>query len=147
MLVSFATQCIMGIMEERDNIQIWTDKEGNQRIVLLDINQEIIVGEDLGMNEIVETWQKFNEIFGDDLTEIAKTLMADFKTVSEEIDTNIFLMKEILENIHILRNEGMPARIDMNESIESARTCLEALDSIQRIFPELTDFKGGDTSN
>ena len=99
------------------------------------------------MNEIVETWQKFNEIFGDDLTEIAKTLMADFKTVSEEIDTNIFLMKEILENIHILRNEGMPARIDMNESIESARTCLEALDSIQRIFPELTDFKGGDTSN
>ena len=146
-LLNVRFRAIMGIMEERDNIQIWTDKEGNQRIVLLDINQEIIVGEDLGMNEIVETWQKFNEIFGDDLTEIAKTLMADFKTVSEEIDTNIFLMKEILENIHILRNEGMPARIDMNESIESARTCLEALDSIQRIFPELTDFKGGDTSN
>ena len=41
----------------------------------------------------------------------------------------------------------MPARIDMNESIESARTCLEALDSIQRTFPELTDFRGGDTSN
>ena len=146
-LLNVRFRAIMGIMEERDNIQIWTDEEGNQRIVLLDINQEIIVGEDLGMNEIVETWQKFNEIFGDDLTEIAKTLMADFKTVSEEIDTNIFLMKEILENIHILRNEGMPARIDMNESIESARTCLEALDSIQRIFPELTDFKGGDTSN
>lgn len=146
-LLNVRFRAIMGIMEERDNIQIWTDEEGNQRIVLLDKNQEIIVGEDLGMNEIVETWQKFNEIFGDDLTEIAKTLMADFKTVSEEIDTNIFLMKEILENIHILRNEGMPARIDMNESIESARTCLEALDSIQRIFPELTDFKGGDTSN
>ena len=146
-LLNVRFRAIMGIMEERDNIQIWTDKEGNQRIVLLDIDQEIIVGEDLGMNEIVETWQKFNEIFGDDLTEIAKTLMADFKTVSEEIDTNIFLMKEILENIHILRNEGMPARIDMNESIESARTCLEALDSIQRIFPELTDFRGGDTSN
>ena len=27
--------------------------------------------------------------------------MADFKTVSDEIHTNIFLMKEILENIHI----------------------------------------------
>ena len=146
-LLNVRFRAIMGIMEERDNIQIWTDEEGNQRIVLLDIDQEIIVGEDLGMNEIVETWQKFNEIFGDDLTEIAKTLMADFKTVSEEIDTNLCLITRIQENIekiHTLRNEfdteGMPARIDMNESvdesIDSARTCLEALDSIQRIFPD-----------
>ena len=67
-LLNVRFRAIMAIMEERDNIQIWTDEEGNQRIVLLDINQEIIVGEDLGMNEIVETWQKFNEIFGDDLT-------------------------------------------------------------------------------
>ena len=109
-LLNVRFRAIMGIMEERDNIQIWTDKEGNQRIVLLDIDQEIIVGEDLGMNEIVETWQKFNEIFGDELTEIAKKLMADFKTMSEEINKNIFLMKEIEENFHILRNE--PARID-----------------------------------
>ena len=83
--------------------------------------------------------------------------MADFKTLSEEINTNICLMERIqenIENIHTLRNEfdteGMPARIDMNESvyesIDSARRCLEALDSIQRIFPELTDFRGGDTS-
>ena len=111
----------------------------------------------LEVNEIVETWQKFNEIFGDELTEIAKKLMADFKTMSEEINKNICLMKRIQENIHILRNEfeqdtegmqffkkyflifcRMPARIDMSESIDSARRCLVALDSIQRIFPELT---------
>ena len=139
-----------------------TDEEGNQMIALLDLDQEIIVNEDwvdLELNEIVETWQKFNEIFGHELTEIAKKLMADFKTMSEEINKNICLMKRIQENIHILRNEfvqdtegmqffkkyfsifcRMPAKIDMSESIDSARRCLEALDSIQRIFPELTDF-------
>ena len=50
-LLNVRFRAIMGIMEERDNIQIWTDKEGNQRIVLLDKNQEIIVGENLGMNK------------------------------------------------------------------------------------------------
>ena len=141
----------MGIMEEKDCIQILTDEEGNQMIVLLDLDQGIIVGEDwvdLELNEIVETWQKFNKIFGDELTESVKKLMADFKTMSEEINTNICLMKRIqenIENIHTLRNEfatleGMLARIDMSESIDSARRWLEALDSIQRIFPEMTNF-------
>ena len=149
-LLTVRLRAIMGIMEERDGIQIFTDEEGNQTIVLLDLDQEIIVDEDwvdLELNEIVETWQKFNEIFGDELTESAKKLMSDFKTMSEEINTNICLMKRIqenIENIHTLRNEsdteGMPARIDMNECIDSARRSLEALDSIQRIFPELTDF-------
>ena len=153
-LLTVRLRAIMGIMEEKDGIQILTDEEGNQMIVLLDLDQGIIVGEDwvdLELNEIVETWQKFNEIFGDELTESVKKLMADFKTMSEEINTNICLMKRIqenIENIHTLRNEfdteGMPARIDMNESvyesIDSARRWLEALDSIQRIFPEMTDF-------
>ena len=161
-LLTVRLRAIIGIMEEKDGIQILTDEEGNQMIALLDLDQEIIVNEDwvdLELNEIVETWQKFNEIFGDELTEIAKKLMADFKTMSEEINKNICLMKRIQENIHILRNEfeqdteGMQffkkyfssfcritARIDMSESIDSARRCLEALDSIQRIFPELTDF-------
>ena len=161
-LLNTRVQAIIGIMGEKDNISIVTDEEGNQMIALLDLDQEIIVNEDwvkLEVNEIVETWQKFNEIFGDELTEIAKKLMADFKTMSEEINKNICLMKRIQENIHILRNEfeqdteemqffknkflifcRMPARIDISESIDSARRCLEALDSIQRIFPELTDF-------
>ena len=150
-LLTVRLRAIMGIMEEKDGIQILTDEEGNQMIVLLDLDQGIIVGEDwvdLELNEIVETWQKFNEIFGDELTESVKKLMADFKTMSEEINTNICLMKRIqenIENIHTLRNEfatleGMLARIDMSESIDSARRCLEALDSIQRIFPEMTDF-------
>ena len=161
-LLTVRLRAIMGIMEEKDGIQILTDEEGNQMIGLLDLDQEIIVKEDwvnLELNEIVETWQKFNEIFGDELTEIAKKLMADFKTMSKEINKNICLMKRIQENIHILRNEfeqdteemqffknkflifcRMPARIDISESIDSARRCLEALDSIQRIFPELTDF-------
>ena len=161
-LLTVRLRAIMGIMEEKDGIQILTDEKGNQMIVLLDLDQEIIVNEDwvkLEVNEIVETWQKFNEIFGDELTEIAKKLMADFKTMSKEINKNICLMKRIQENIHILRNEfeqdteemqffknkflifcRMPARIDISESIDSARRCLEALDSIQRIFPELTDF-------
>ena len=161
-LLTVRLRAIMGIMEEKDGIQILTDEEGNQMIGLLDLDQEIIVNEDwvdLELNEIVETWQKFNEIFGDELTEIAKKLMADFKTMSKEINKNICLMKRIQENIHILRNEfeqdteemqffknkflifcRMPARIDISESIDSARRCLEALDSIQRIFPELTDF-------
>ena len=37
-LLNVRFRAIMGIMEERDNIQIWTDEEGNQRIVLLYIN-------------------------------------------------------------------------------------------------------------
>jgi hypothetical protein len=134
----------MEIMEEKNGIQILTDEEGNQMIVLLDLDQEIIVDKDwvdLELNEIVETWEKFNEIFGDELTESAKKLISDFKTMSEEIKENIHLMKRIQENIHTLRDEfeqdteGMPARIDMNESIDSAKRCL---DSIQSIFPELT---------
>ena len=144
-LLNVRLRAIMGVMEEKDGIQILTDEEGNQMIVQLDLDQEIIVGEDwidLELNEIVETWQKFNEIFGYELTESAKKLMADFKTISEVISKNIWLMKRIQENIHLLRDEFEhdTEGVDMNDSIDSERRCLEALDSIQRIFPELTDY-------
>ena len=97
-LLTVRLYAIMEIMEEKNGIQILTDEEGNQMIVLLDLDQEIIVDKDwvdLELNEIVETWEKFNEIFGDELTESAKKLISDFKTMSEEIKENIHLMKRI----------------------------------------------------
>ena len=101
------------------------------------------------LNEIVETWEIFNEVFGDELTKTAKTLMTDTKAMSEEIKDNVSLMTTIQEDIHelvqILRNdfgqdiEGMTARLEsLNENNDFATKCLEDLKSIQSIFPHLT---------
>ena len=173
-LLSTRLQDIFGIMEEKDGILILTDEEGNQMIALLDLDQEIIVDTDedgvdlesmdtdedwvdleldthedwvgLELNEIVETWEIFNEVFGDELTETAKTLMTDTKAMSEEIKDNVSLMTRIQEDIHelvqILRNdfgidtEEMTARLEsLNENNDFATKCLEDLKSIQSIFP------------
>ena len=176
-LLSTRLQAIFRIMEEKDGILILTDEEGNQMIALLDLDQEIIVDTDedgtdlesmdtdedwvdleldthedwvgLELNEIVETWENFNEVFGDELTETAKTLMTDTKAMSEEIKDNVSLMnriqEDILELVQILRNdfgidtEGMTDRLEsLNENNDFATNCLEDLKSIQSIFPHLT---------
>ena len=156
-LLSNHLQAIIGIMEEKEGILILTDEEGNQIIALLDLDQEIIVDTDedwvdLELNEIVETWENFNEVFGDELTERAKTSMMDIKAMSEEIKENISLMNRIKEDIselvQILTNdfgqdtpERMTARLEsLKESEDSATKCLEDLESIQSIFPQFTDF-------
>ena len=169
-LLNTHLQDIIRIMEEKEGLLILTDEEGNQMIALLDLDQEIIVDTDeedwvdlepmdndedwvdLEPIEIVETWENFNEVFGDELTERAKTSMMDIKAMSEEIKGNISLMKRIQEDIHelvqILTNdlgqdtpEGMTARLEsLNESNDSATKCLEDLESIQSIFPQFTDF-------
>ena len=148
---------IIGTMEEKEGLLILTDIEGNQKIALLDLDQEINSDTDedwvdLELNEIVETWENFNEVFGDELTERAKTSMMDIKAMSEEIKENVSLVnrihEDILELVQILRNdfgqdtpEGMTARLEsLNESNDSATKCLEDLESIQSIFPQLTDF-------
>ena len=157
-LLNTRVQAIIGIMGEKDNISIVTDKEGNQMIALLDLDNEVpenMVEEDgnwVFVNEILETWPKFNEIFGDELTESAKQLMTDLKAITEQIKEHVCLLKRIQENIfdliQILRNENeqdlltaMENDIDSNhESIATAFRCLEDLDRIRSIFPELTDF-------
>ena len=157
-LLNTRVQAIIGIMGEKDNISIVTDKEGNQMIALLDLDNEVpenMVEEDgnwVFVNEILDTWPKFNEIFGDELTESAKQLMTDLKAITEQIKEHVCLLKRIQENtfdlIQILRNENeqdlltaMENDIDSNhESIVTAFRCLEDLDRIRSIFPELTDF-------
>lgn len=155
-LLNSRLQAIIGTMEEKEGILILTDEEGNQMIAQMDLDQEIIVDTDedwvdLELNEIVETWENFNEVFGDELTESAKTLMTDIKAMSKEIKGNVSLMdriqEDIFELIQILRNdfgqdtEGMTVRLEsLNESNDSATKCLEDLESIQSIFPQLTDF-------
>ena len=171
-LLNTHLQDIIRIMEEKEGLLILTDEEGNQMIALLDLDQEIIVDTDdsdedwvdlepmdndedwvdLEPIEIVETWENFNEVFGDELTERAKTSMMDIKAMSEEIKENISLMNRIKEDIselvQILTNdfgqdtpEGMTARLEsLNESNDSATKCLEDLESIQSIFPQFTDF-------
>ena len=157
-LLNTRVQAIIGIMGEKDNISIVTDEEGNQMIALLDLDKEVpenMVEEDgnwVFVNEILETWPKFNEIFGDELTESAKQLMTDLKAITEQIKEHVCLLKRIQENIfdliQILRNENeqdlltaMENDIDSNhESIVTAFRCLEDLDRIRSIFPELTDF-------
>ena len=155
-LLNTRLQAIIGIMEEKDGLLILTDEEGNEMIALLDLNQEIIMDTDedwvdLELDEIVETWENFNDVFGDELTERAKSLMTDIQAMSEEIKENVSLMNRIQEDIfelvQILRNdfgqeaEGMTARLEiLNESNDSATKCLEDLESIQSIFPQLTDF-------
>ena len=155
-LLSTRLQAIIGIMEEKEGILILTDEKGNQIIALLDLDQEIIVDTDedwvdLELNEIVETWENFNEIFGDELTERAKTPMMDSKAMAEEIKENVSLVnrihEDILELVQILRNdfgqdtpEGMTARLEsLNESNDSATKCLEDLESIQDNLHNITD--------
>ena len=158
LLLNTRVQAIIGIMGEKDNISIVTDEEGNQMIALLDLDKEVpenMVEEDgnwVFVNEILETWPKFNETFGDELTESAKQLMTDLKAITEQIKEHVCLLKRIQENIfdliQILRNENdqdlltaMENDIDSNhESIVTAFRCLEDLDRIRSIFPELTDF-------
>ena len=171
-LLNTHLQDIIRIMEEKEGLLILTDEEGNQMIALLDLDQEIIVDTDdsdedwvdiepidndeewvdLEPIEIVETWENFNEVFGDELTERAKTSMMDIKAMSEEIKENVSLVnrihEDILELVQILRNdfgqdtpEGMTARLEsLNESNDSATKCLEDLESIQSIFPQFSDF-------
>ena len=135
-LLNDRLQATIGIMEEKEGILILTDEEGNQMIALLDLDQEIIVDGDedwvdLELNEIVETWENFNEVFGDELTETAKTLMTDTKAMSEEIKENVSLMNRIQEDmfelVQILRDdfgqdtEGITARLEsLNESNDAA---------------------------
>ena len=156
-LLYYHLKDIIGTMEEKEGLLILTDIEGNQKIALLDLDQEINSDTDedwvdLEPIEIVETWENFNEVFGDELTERAKTSMMDIKAMSEEIKENVSLVnrihEDILELVQILRNdfgqdtpEGMTARLEsLNESNDSATKCLEDLESIQSIFPQLTDF-------
>jgi hypothetical protein len=155
-LLNDRLQATIGIMEEKEGILILTDEEGNQMIALLDLDQEIIVDGDedwvdLELNEIVETWENFNEVFGDELTETAKTLMTDTKAMSEGIKENVSLMNRIQEDmfelVQILRDdfgqdtEGITARLEsLNESNDAATECVEDLESIQSIFPQFTDF-------
>ena len=157
LLLNTRVQAIIGIMGEKDNISIVTDEEGNQMIALLDLDKEVpenMVEEDgnwVFVIEILETWPKFNEIFGDELTESAKQLMTDLKAITEQIKEHVCLLKRIQENIfdliQILRNENeqdlltaMENDNDSNhESIVTAFRCLEDLDRIRSIFPELTD--------
>ena len=158
LLLNTRVQAIIGIMGEKDNIRIVTDEEGNQMIALLDFDKEVpenMAEEDgnwVFVIEILETWPKFNEIFGDELTESAKQLMTDLKAITEQIKEHVCLLKRIQENIfdliQILRNENeqdlltaMENDIDSNhESIVTAFRCLEDLDRIRSIFPELPDF-------
>ena len=168
-LLNTHLQDIIRIMEEKEGLLILTDEEGNQMIALLDLDQEINSDTDedwvdlepmdtdedwvdLEPIEIVETWENFNEVFGDELTDRAKTSMMDIKAMSEEIKENVSLVnrihEDILELVQILRNdfgqdtpEGMTARLEsLNESNDSATKCLEDLESIQSIFPQFTDY-------
>ena len=158
LLLNTRVQAIIGIMGEKDNISIVADEEGNEMIALLDLNKEVpenMVEEDgnwVFVNEILETWPKFNEIFGDELTESAKQLMTDLKAITEQIKEHVCLLKRIQENIfdliQILRNENEQDLLtamendieDNDESIDTASRCLKDLDHIRGIFPKLIDF-------
>jgi hypothetical protein len=157
LLLNTRVQALIGIMGEKDNISIVADEERNEMIALLDLGKEVPEnmvedGNWVFVSEILETWPKFNEIFGDELTESAKQLMTDLKAITEQIKEHVCLLKRIQKNvfdlIQILRNENeqdlltaMENDIDSNhESIVTAFRCLKDLDHIRSIFPELTDF-------
>ena len=157
LLLNTRVQALIGIMGEKDNISLVTDEEGNEMIALLDLDKEVpenMVEEDgnwVFVNEILETWPKFNEIFGDELTERAKQLMTDLKVIKEQVKEHVCLLKRIQENIsdliQILRNENEQDLLtamendmeDNDESIDTASRCLKDLDHIRGIFPKETD--------
>ena len=157
LLLNSRVQAIIGIMGEKDNISLVTDEEGNEMIALLDLDKEVpenMVEEDgnwVFVEEILETWPKFNEIFGGELTEMAKQLMTDLKVIKEQVKEHVCLLKRIQENIsdliQILRNENEQDLLtamenDMegnDESIVTASKCLKDLDHIRGIFPKETD--------
>ena len=158
LLLNTRVQALIGIMGEKDNISLVTDEEGNEMIALLDLDKEVPENMDeedgnwVFIEEILETWSKFNEIFGDELTERAKQLMTDLKAIKEQVKEHVCLLKRIQENIsdliQLLRNENeqdlltaMENDMEENdESIDTASRCLKDLDHIRGIFPkELTD--------
>ena len=157
LLLNTRVQALIGIMGEKDNISLVTDEEGNEMIALLDLDKEVpenMVEEDgnwVFVEEILETWPKFNEIFGDELTEMAKQLMTDLKVIKEQVKEHVCLLKRIQENIsdliQILRNENEQDLLtamendmeDNDESIDTASRCLKDLDHIRGIFPKETD--------
>ena len=157
LLLNTRVQALIGIMGEKDNISLVTDEEGNEMIALLDLDKEVPENMDeedgnwVFVEEILETWPKFNEIFGDELTERAKQLMTDLKAIKEQVKEHVCLLKRIQENIsdliQILRNENEQDLLtamendmeDNDESIDTASRCLKDLDHIRGIFPKETD--------
>ena len=157
LLLNTRVQALIGIMGEKDNISLVTDEEGNEMIALLDLDKEVPEnmveehGNWVFVEEILETWPKFNEIFGDELTERAKQLMTDLKAIKEQVKEHVCLLKRIQENIsdliQLLRNENEQDLLtamendmeDNDESIDTASRCLKDLDHIRGIFPKETD--------
>ena len=157
LLLNTRVQALIGIMGEKDNISLVTDEEGNEMIALLDLDKEVPEnmveehGNWVFVEEILVTWPKFNEIFGDELTERAKQLMTDLKVIKEQVKEHVCLLKRIQENIsdliQILRNENEQDLLtamendmeDNDESIDTASRCLKDLDHIRGIFPKETD--------
>ena len=162
---------LLSQMENEDGVIILADEEGNQFIGLMDLldtenekddldevkdqkqdnssDDEWIDIEDL--DDTIETWQQFNDVFGDELTNVAKDLMKDMVELTNSMDENIKLMQNIQENMEELFQivrDGLGQNIltldsgaieetliNIQNGIYSGQKCLQDLKTIRKIFP------------
>ena len=162
-------QGILRLMEKKDGVLLLADEEGKQFIGLLEVldldtengkekeEEDEDLDEDeewsdveLELDDVVETWGKYNEVFGDLLTDVAKELMNDWEELTKAMEVNFELMQKIQENIKELidvmrdqfgqditiSNEAMNATlINIQNGIDNGQKCLEDLKTIRSIFP------------
>ena len=157
-LLNLQLQDVVKIMEEQDQVLLLSDDEGNQFIGLLDLDTVYEVNEDddyleIELDDIVDTWIKFEEVFGNELLERAKKLVIDLEKMFEKVEGNLRLMQRIQENLKELvqtfkddfgkdlMNEAMTSTLNnIEQSIDSGNECLADLQKIQRIFPMHDNF-------
>ena len=157
-LLNLQLQDVVKIMEEQDQVLLLSDDEGNQFIGLLDLDTVYEVNEDddyleIELDDIVDTWIKFEEVFGNELLERAKKLVIDLEKMFEKVEGNLRLMQRIQENLKELvqtfkddfgkdlMNEAMTSTLNnIEQSIDSGNECLADLQKIQRIFPTHDNF-------
>ena len=157
-MLNLQLQDVVKIMEEQDQVLLLSDDEGNQFIGLLDLDTVYEVNEDddyleIELDDIVDTWIKFEEVFGNELLERAKKLVIDLEKMFEKVEGNLRLMQRIQENLKELvqtfkddfgkdlMNEAMTSTLNnIEQSIDSGNECLADLQKIQRIFPMHDNF-------
>ena len=102
-LLNLQLQDVVKIMEEQDQVLLLSDDEGNQFIGLLDLDTVYEVNEDddyleIELDDIVDTWIKFEEVFGNELLEMAKKkIVIDLENMSEIVEGNLILMQTIIK--------------------------------------------------
>ena len=142
---------VCSVLEDHENVLIYSDENGKQRIGLF--NRMIISDDDwediLEPTTMIDSWEKFQDIFGQDLTHTAQDAVLQITQLFQVIKENLELMERIEENfkamISTMRDEfDFPAhRIErlvettasLSEEREALSELLKHLAVVRDVFP------------